>query len=323
LYHSLLSSGSFAVYRAETEIFSTIAFRFHFNGEKRLDLLLDAWVRSDLFQLSGLEVAPFRNRILRECHNSGDFLRLFMESIARQQGVDRWAEKTPEHLLFAPEIKKSIPDAQFIHIIRDGRDVAASMGVLGYIPVFPWDKRREVLAAGLYWEWLLHQGRKAAQSIGRDYMEVHYEDLVNSPQPTLDRISSFIGCDLDYAQIQHAGIGAVRKPNTAFPDSKGPFIGRWKSVIPPELAMRLEEMIAPTLRELGYQPELIGNAAPASLASRQTRAAYHSLFHTKRWLRQRTPFNHMVSLHPLRPGFVNASVTKSADRFAERVRNTG
>ncbi len=280
LYHSLLSSGRFAVYRAETEIFSTIAFRFDFSKAKDLQRLLDVWIRSDLFQLSGLDADPFRHRIMRECRSSGDFLRIFMESIARHQRVERWAEKTPEHLLYAPQIKKTIPDALFIHIIRDGRDVAASMGVLGYIPVFPWDKHREALAAGLYWEWLLRQGRKAAQSIGRDYLEVRYEDLVTRPQPTLDRISSFIGCELDYSQIRQAGIGAVRKPNTAFPDSKGPFIGRWKEVLPPDISTRLEEMIAPTLRELGYESGLTKGASSPSLASRQMRAAYHSLFQT-------------------------------------------
>ena len=322
LYHTLLSSGRFAVYRAETEIFCTIAFRFRFDNPKGLQRLLDVWIRSDLFQLSGLDPTPFRNRILRECRSSGDFLRIFMESIARRQHVERWTEKTPEHLLYAPEIKRTIPDAQFIHIIRDGRDVAASMGVLGYIPVFPWDRRREVLAAGLYWEWLLRQGRKAAQAIDPDYMEVRYEDLVTNPQPTLDRISSFIGCDLNYEQIRKAGIGAVRKPNTAFPDSKDPFIGRWKSVMPREIATRLEEMIGPTLRELGYPTELVESTASPSLASRQMRAAYQSLFHTKSWLKRRAPFNSMVRLNPLRPGFVNAS-TRSSDRFAQRARNTG
>ena len=160
LYHTLLSSGCFAVYRAETEIFSTIAFRFDFSSPVGLQRLLDVWILSDLFQLSGLDAGRFRDRIMLECRNSGDFLRIFMESIARQQHVERWAEKTPDHLLYAAEIKKTIPDALFIHIIRDGRDVAASMGVLGYIPVLPWDKSREVLAAGLYWEWLLRQGRK-------------------------------------------------------------------------------------------------------------------------------------------------------------------
>ena len=139
----------------------------------------------------------------------------------------------------------------------------------------------------------------------------------------LSDISSFIGCDLDYAQIQRAGIGAVAKPNTAFPGSKGPFIGRWKAVLPPSISQRLEEMIAPTLRELGYQPELFENGSTASLASRQMRAAYQSLFDAKRWLKRRAPFNRMVRLAALRPGFVNASGPKPSQRFVERTPNAG
>jgi hypothetical protein len=189
--------------------------------------------------------------------------------------------------------------------------------------VFPWDKHREALAAGLYWEWLLKQGRKAAQFIGSDYMEVRYEDLVTNPQPTLDRISSIIGCDLDHQRIQRDGIGAVVKPNTAFPDSKGPFIGRWKNAMSPAIGQRLEEMIGPTLRELGYPTELVTNGAAASGASRRMRAAYQSLFQTKRWLKTHTPFHHMVRLNPLRPGFVNSGGTRTPEAFRQSARNIG
>ena len=59
--------------------------------------------------------------------DAGDFLRTVMDSIADQQGVERWAEKTPAHLLYIPQIKEIIPEAQIIHIIRDGRNVAASI----------------------------------------------------------------------------------------------------------------------------------------------------------------------------------------------------
>jgi hypothetical protein len=45
---------------------------------------------------------------------------------AREQGVRRWADNTPFHLLYIEEIKKTIPNAQFVHMIRDGRDVAMS-----------------------------------------------------------------------------------------------------------------------------------------------------------------------------------------------------
>ena len=318
LYHILLSSGCFAVYRAETEIFSTIALRFNFSSAKDRRRLLDLWIPSDLFRLSGLDAGRFHEQVTLKCRSGGDFLRIFMEGIGRRQQVDRWAEKTPEHLLYACEIKKNIEDALFLHIIRDGRDVAASMGELGYIPVFPWDKHRGVLAAGLYWEWLLRQGRSAAQSIGRDYMEVRYEDLVTNPRLTLDRISSFIGCDLDYDRIRHAGIGAVLNPNTAFPGSKGPFVGRWRTVLQPGISERLEEMIAPMLRVLGYPPELVESGSRTSLAALQMRAEYHSLFHAKKWLKRRSPFNRMVRMSPLRPGFMSLEDAPSHERFEER-----
>src|ERR1019366_5300812 len=64
-----------------------------------------------------------RTQIREECHNAADFLRILMETIARKQGVERWAESTPLHLLYLPLIKKLFPDALIIHIIRDGRDV--------------------------------------------------------------------------------------------------------------------------------------------------------------------------------------------------------
>ena len=126
------------------------------------------------------------------------------------------------------------------------------------------------------------------------------------PRPVPDGLpvvlGAFIGCPLDYAQIRRAAIGAVAQPNTAFPNFNGPFIGRWKALVPPSDARRLEEMIAPTLEELGYPPELAASGSGRSLASWRMRTAYHSLFRCKKWLKRHVPFNRMVRLNPLRPG---------------------
>ena len=78
--------------------------------------------------------------MLEDCRNAGDFLRIVMEAIARKQGVDRWAESTPLHLLYLPLIKKLIPEALVVHIIRDGRDVTASLYRIGWIRPLPWDR---------------------------------------------------------------------------------------------------------------------------------------------------------------------------------------
>src|SRR5262245_16103154 len=158
LYHMLLSAGNFAVYRAESNVFSVLQPRFgNLRSEGNRRELLRCWVKSKLFQVSELDAADVQEKMLRDCRSAGDFLRILMEEIARAQNVKRWADCTPDHLLYMREIKREIPDALFVHIIRDGRDVALSYAKQGWAYPFPWDKGRQLAVAGLYWEWIVRR----------------------------------------------------------------------------------------------------------------------------------------------------------------------
>ena len=64
--------------------------------------MLDAWYKSRLYTRTGLTPDEVEARILRECQNGGDFLRIVMEAMCRKQGVERWAETTPDHCVRAP-----------------------------------------------------------------------------------------------------------------------------------------------------------------------------------------------------------------------------
>ena len=105
-----------------------------------------------------------------------------MNSIAEKQNVDRWAECTPTNALHIPDIKKAFPEALFVHMIRDGRDVALSLDNQGWIAPFPWDKRRSLLVTGSYWEWIVKRGREHGLEVAPDYVEVHFEDLISEPR---------------------------------------------------------------------------------------------------------------------------------------------
>jgi hypothetical protein len=59
-----------------------------------------------------------------------------MEVIARKQHVQRWADCTPEHLLYLKQIQQTIPGALIIHVLRDGRDVSLSLEKQGWIRPF-------------------------------------------------------------------------------------------------------------------------------------------------------------------------------------------
>ena len=99
LYHMLLSAGNFAVYRVESNVINLLEPRFgdlSVAANKRR--LLEAWYDSRLYTLSGLDKEEIAAKVMSECRNGGDFLRIIMSEMARKQGVQRWADTTPEHL---------------------------------------------------------------------------------------------------------------------------------------------------------------------------------------------------------------------------------
>jgi len=298
LYDMLLSAGGFAVYLAESNVFNVLAPNFGDLGNREnRQQLLDVWLGSKLFRASGLNAQEVEKQVLDRCRNAGDFLRIVMDGIARKQGAQRWAENSPEGILHLPTIKRLIPEALVIHIIRDGRDVAMSLNRTRYLKPFPWQDRISLTGAGVYWEWILQQGRKYGQQLGPDYMEVHFEELVSSPRELLSRIGAFIDQELDYDRILEIGYGSVSKPNTSFrSESQEKFnpVGRWKKGFTPEQLFRFESIVGPTLTNLGYP--LATQTKGMNVGMRATRDAYRRYFEGKLWLKHHPLTRRM---HPL------------------------
>src|SRR5712692_10824203 len=74
LYHMLLSAGNFAVYRAEANVFSILQPRFgSLRSKNNLRELLQLWLKSKLFQATGLQAAQIREKLMRDCNCAGDF----------------------------------------------------------------------------------------------------------------------------------------------------------------------------------------------------------------------------------------------------------
>lgn len=294
LYHTLLSAGGFAVYRAESNAFNLIGLRFGSlaRRENRRDLL-DHWLRSKLFYRSGLSREEIEPKILEECRNAGDFLRILMETIARKQGVARWAECTPLHLLYLPLIKKLFPDALIVHIIRDGRDVAVSLDRIGWIKPFSWDRKRKSLAPAIFWKWIVSKGRKYGRAMGGDYLEVHYEDVVEKPRETLARIGIFIDHDLDYDRIRKNAQGSMVDPNSSFrgdgQEKESNPVGRWKTVLSADEVAQVESLIGDRLQETGYALVTPAEQRRIGFSIGLMGFLYPIYFDAKLWLKTYTP----------------------------------
>jgi sulfotransferase family protein len=304
LYDTLLSSGAFAIYRSSLVVYETLIPRFgDLNVYRHREKLMRTWLRSKPFRRSGLNSERIEAKVLGECRNGGDFIRIVMGEIASVQGTERWAVYNPDNILFIRQIKKDLPGALFLHIVRDGRDIAVSLTKMGGLRPLPWDKERAVLATALYWQWTVRQGRDQGRLIGPDYLEVHYEDLVNKPRETLASVGEFIGQSLDYDRICSVGLGRVREPNSSFKGErgKGGFspVNRWKQKLSLEQIEMTESLIGTCLQEFGYPVVTRVRNGDLAWPVRIMRSLYPRFFTMKLWLKSNTPLGRLANVGSL------------------------
>ena len=116
---------------------------------------------------------------------------------ARQEGKPRWGDKTPGYVEHLPQLASLFPTATFVHVIRDGREVATSLAELPWGPASP-------IAGAFWWRRKVRSGRRSGARLGRHrYHELRLEDLVRDPEGELRRLCAFIGEEFDPAMLDY------------------------------------------------------------------------------------------------------------------------
>lgn len=131
-----------------------------------------------------LDVDLLQSRITSsEPFNITAALRAFYALYAERFGKQRWGDKSG-YLWNMVRIQKLLPEARFIHIVRDGRDVALSIKDLWWGP-------NSVEEAAEHWHTGIQKARSQSAEL-RFYREVRYEDLVLDPERQLRQICDFV-----------------------------------------------------------------------------------------------------------------------------------
>jgi Sulfotransferase family len=119
------------------------------------------------------------------------------DAYGRAQGKPHVGDKVPGYVTRIPVLSRLFPDARFVHLIRDGRDVCLS--------VLDWDRRKAVArlatwkeepvaTTALWWERLVRHGREDGATLGPErYHEVAYEAVVAAPEETCAALCGFLG----------------------------------------------------------------------------------------------------------------------------------
>ncbi len=123
-------------------------------------------------------------------------MRGFYRAYARSQDKPRWGDKSPGYALHVPRIAALLPEAHFVHLIRDGRDVRLSQLKRGSNhPTAAKHARR--------WRKRVRAAQRAGAELPGRYIEVRYESLIAEPEPELRRICELVGLDFDPAMLTY------------------------------------------------------------------------------------------------------------------------
>ena len=306
LYDMLLSSGGFTVYRGYLPIYKILIPRYGSMASRaNREKIVATWLRSQGYRRTGLAAEQFTSRLVNDCRNGGDFIRVIMDSVTQHQNAVRWSFYDADSVLHFRSIKRDIPNALFVHIIRDGRDIALSLKKMGGFAPFPWDRSEtnSLVATALYWQWMVRRGRAAGRLFPADYIELRYEDLITNPRETLNHLGSFIDHDLDYDRIQAASLGSLSKTNSSFREEGGKEkinpLGRWKERLSPASVAGIEGTVGACLEENGYELSLPAAERRISLRGSCMRAMYPAFLGTKLWLKLNTPLGRLANVSAL------------------------
>lgn len=186
----------------------------------------------------------------------GAFLDVLYRAYARQYGAVRWGDKTPIYTSYLALLHEIFPTAQFVHIIRDGRDVALST-------LDKWGDKEvhvDIYYAARMWIRRIQDARSAAAQLGPgQYYELHYEDLVEDPEGQLQAVCDFLDEPYFPAMAESHRLARRRIPDDDFhapvrtpPTTKR--TARWRREMKPADLCLFQHVAGGMLRQLGYSP---------------------------------------------------------------------
>lgn len=194
-----------------------------------------------------------------KCTSLEETIDQIYTAYARKHSKPTWGDKTPAHISEIHILNRMFPSAKFIHIIRDGRDVALSFIKRSW-------GISDFMTALTDWEQKVDCARKVLCMLPETQrMDLRFEDLVSSPEAEIRRVTDFLGIDFEermiesYCEKAPGYVGKLMKIHPHLserPSSAQAF--KWvKSLHPADQAIAFD-IAGELLKELGY-PEGVRN----------------------------------------------------------------
>jgi len=221
---------------------------------ENLNILVNDILQEPILKLWDVEVSV--EQIVSQIGNTvtlESVIDAFFSSYASTHSKARWGDKS-DYLDRMYKIRKLFPDAKFIHIIRDGRDVTNSVLKMTWGPC-------NVKQAAEWWSEHVRLGYCAGRMLPvEQYMEVRYEDLVLDTEKQLKRLCHFIDEEFEADMLEYYKTSSKYIPksllnqhyNADVPPAKNR-VYAWKNSMSQVDVKIFEQIAEPVLREFGYE----------------------------------------------------------------------
>jgi hypothetical protein len=231
---------------------------------ENVDALVD-WItgtpNETKFPDLGIDADELRARAHAAEPTLGTILGLTLQLYAERWGKPRWGDKRPSYFKRLDALLDMFPDAQIIHLIRDGRDCVTSLKAM------PWWGSGSI---GAMYNWIaaMRVGARCRRRLPDDqFYELYYEDLVTDPRAELERFCAFLGEDFAEEMLEPGEVAGDAVPQrkrkrhhqrTTDAVSKQA-VGRWAEGLEP-WELRLMEFVAarPLRARLDLPPPVQG-----------------------------------------------------------------
>lgn len=209
------------------------------------------------------------NTVVREIVNGpptlGSALGTVLRAYASRFGKPRWGDKYPLYTDHVPSLLQLFPNAQFVNLFRDGRDVVASLKRM------PWFHGGSVGAIHR-WAYSVDAARRWRRKLGCEtWHDVTYERLVVDPGGELERLCCFLGEDFDEAMLRPSVLATEVVPQwktwhlRVHDDVDPTRVGAWTDGLEPWELGLMEAVNGRRLERLGYALSERGQRPGATL----------------------------------------------------------
>ena len=219
------------------------------------DAFVDDLLADVRFQGWGIAPRSARETLDRaEPTNLADALRAVYRAYASHRGKLLYGDKTPGYVRELPLLAELFPEARFVHVVRDGRDVALSLRDMD------WAQRGGLDTLAGFWRTNVELAFAARGQLGtRRYLEVRYERLVDDPASVLADVCAFLELPYEPAMVSYhermdelaRSLRAGDHTRLRLPPTKG--LRDWRTQMSSEEVTRFEEVAGEALEQAGYR----------------------------------------------------------------------